>query len=551
MEGMVRSENCKRGGNSVKLLDCTLRDGGYLNDWEFGHNNLLSIYERLVEANVDIVEVGFIDERRPFDINRSIFPNTESIKNIYGTIQKKAPITVAMIDYGTCALDSIEPCGDAWIDGIRVIFKKSLMHKAMDFCAKLKEKGYLVFSQLVATSSYTKEDIEEIAKLVNKVKPYAVSIVDTYGLMYPKDVMATFKELDSQVCSDIQIGFHAHNNLQLGYANCLALIDLKTDREIILDGTLYGMGKSAGNNPIELVAMYLNEHRGKKYCISQMLETVEESIMDQHRMTPWGYRTFFYLSSRHRCHPSWVNYFQDKNNLSITDIEQVLGNLNAEDKKLFYDSEYGDLLYKDYCKGKFTDSLDIIRLAENFSDRKLLIIGPGKNIILQREKVKAYIEREAPLSIAVNYIPNEISVDFVFITKPSRYLDMTEVLLRKKAEGCVLQTIATTNVTAKSRPFDYCFDRAPLLEQKENIIDNSFLMLLKILHRAKVKQVACAGMDGYTDREDNYFNPKMEYQFIKTEAINLNRQVRKALKELSKEMQINFVTYSHYNDNES
>ena len=68
------------------LLDCTLRDGGYVNDWEFGQNNLISIFERLTDASVDIVEVGFIDDRRPFDINRSIFPNTESVKKIWGNI---------------------------------------------------------------------------------------------------------------------------------------------------------------------------------------------------------------------------------------------------------------------------------------------------------------------------------------------------------------------------------------------------------------------------------------------------------------------------------
>lgn len=109
----------------IKILDCTLRDGGYINDWEFGHNNLLSVYERLVESGVDIVEVGFIDDRRPFDTNRSIFPDTRSIQKIYGVLPKKAPMTVAMIDYGTCDIKNIQPCSESWINGIRVIFKSA------------------------------------------------------------------------------------------------------------------------------------------------------------------------------------------------------------------------------------------------------------------------------------------------------------------------------------------------------------------------------------------------------------------------------------------
>ncbi len=73
----------------IKLLDCTLRDGGYVNDWNFGHNNLVSVFERMVDANIDIIEIGFLDDRRPFDINRSIMPDTDSVEKIYGGLGQK------------------------------------------------------------------------------------------------------------------------------------------------------------------------------------------------------------------------------------------------------------------------------------------------------------------------------------------------------------------------------------------------------------------------------------------------------------------------------
>ena len=118
---------------SVRLLDCTLRDGGYHNDWEFGQNEYLSIYQRLVAANVDVIEVGFIDDRRPYDINKTIFPDTKSIGMSYGAIKDKAPISVGMIDYGTCSIDNLQDASESWVDGIRVIFKKKLMHEAMEY----------------------------------------------------------------------------------------------------------------------------------------------------------------------------------------------------------------------------------------------------------------------------------------------------------------------------------------------------------------------------------------------------------------------------------
>ena len=138
----------------IKLLDCTMRDGGYLNDWNFGHDNLINIFERLVDAKVDIIEIGFLDERRLFDINRSIMPDTDSVKEIFGRLDRKSTMVVGMIDYGTCSIENIRPCEDSFLDGIRVIFKKHLREPAMQYCAQLKALGYKVFTQLVSVTSY-------------------------------------------------------------------------------------------------------------------------------------------------------------------------------------------------------------------------------------------------------------------------------------------------------------------------------------------------------------------------------------------------------------
>ena len=157
--------------SKIKLLDCTLRDGGYVNDWKFGHDNIESIFERLVEAGVDVIEIGFLDDRRPFDIERSIMPDTDSVEKIYGNLDRKQAQIVGMIDYGTCDISNIKPCSESYIDGIRVIFKKGIMHEAMEYCRAIKKLGYKVYSQLVSITSYTDEDLLELISLVNDVKP--------------------------------------------------------------------------------------------------------------------------------------------------------------------------------------------------------------------------------------------------------------------------------------------------------------------------------------------------------------------------------------------
>jgi len=95
--------------NKIHILDCTLRDGGYVNDWNFGHSVISGTYKRLDSAGVDFIEVGFLDDRRPFDINRSIMPDSDCVSKIFGDLDKKQAMVVGMIDYGTCKLENIKP----------------------------------------------------------------------------------------------------------------------------------------------------------------------------------------------------------------------------------------------------------------------------------------------------------------------------------------------------------------------------------------------------------------------------------------------------------
>lgn len=528
----------------IDLLDCTLRDGGYINDWRFTKTNIVSIFERLVDANVDIIEVGFLDDRRPFDKDRSIFPDTKSADKIYGDLDKKQALVVGMIDFGTCAIENLSPCSESYLDGIRVIFKKGKMKAAMEYCRQVKGLGYKVFSQLVSVTSYSDDELLELIKLVNDVKPYGVSMVDTYGLLDSDQLLHIYKILDDNVDSEIKIGFHAHNNFQLGYANAMAFIKYDGKHDIVVDGTLYGMGKSAGNDPIELVAMTLNNKYGKHYNIDAMLEAINESVMDYYKVSPWGYNTFFYLCAKNQCHPNYLTDYNKEENLSVSMVDELLSTIEPEDKKLLYDKAVGKKYYDDYLVSHVDDGLAINNFLDFVSNRKILLIGPGKNISLQEAKVNSFIKSQSPVILSINYIPSNINVDCVFITNPKRYHDMTMDL--KERDGTGIKTLATSNVTARNSKFDFVVNRAPLLEKDEKIIDNSFLMLLKLLNNAGIKEVYCAGFDGYSDKESNYTNPEMEYSFVKREAFSLNKHMKDSITNYRKTMDIFFITYSAY-----
>jgi 4-hydroxy 2-oxovalerate aldolase len=118
----------------------------------------------------------------------------------------------------------------------------------------------------------------------------------------------------------------------------------------------------------------------------------------------------------------------------------------------------------------------------------------------------------------------------------------------KQERNSHVKFLATTNVECRNGSFDFVINRAPLLEAHENIIDNSFLMLIKFLKSVDINEVYCAGFDGYSDKEDNYCNPAMEYYFVKREAVHLNIHMKEAIAQLRETMDIQFITYSAYDE---
>lgn len=528
----------------ISLLDCTLRDGGYVNDWKFGHNNIVGLFERMVASGVDIIEIGFLDERRPFDIDRTIMPNTESANIIFNGLDKKNSMVVAMIDYGTCSIKNLQPSKDTFIDGIRVIFKEHLMKPALEYCRQVKSLGYKVFAQLVSVTTYTNEAFKELSEIVNEIEPYALSMVDTYGLLFPDRLSCIYSELNSLISPNISIGFHAHNNFQMAYANSLTFLNRSDERNLVVDGTLFGMGKSAGNAPIEMLAMTLNKQYGKTYKIGQMLEAISESVMPIYIHSPWGYKTFFYLCAKNECHPNYLSYLEGKNNLSKTKIDYILSKIEPKEKKLLYDKDIAEKVYQEYLREKDFDGKMANKFVPEIINKKILLIGPGKNIKLQGQSVSLFINKESPYIISINYIPDKVPINCVFITNSGRYHEMSSNFIF--ADNNEIKTIATTNVEAKEKPFDFVVNREPLLELDQSIKDNSFLMALKLLIRLGTREVYCAGFDGYSEDDDNYFDPQMEYAFVKKEASLLNQHIKTMVKKFRDKINITFITFSAY-----
>lgn len=534
-----------KGNNRVSLLDCTLRDGGYVNDWEFGHGTITGMYKCLEAAGVDYIEVGFLDDRRPFDLNRTIMPNTEAVNEVFSGVNKGHAVPIAMIDYGTCSLESIGPADSTFIDGIRVIFKKEKIEQALPFCMAIKEKGYKLFIQAISITAYSDMEMLQYIEKINKVKPYAFSIVDTYGLLDDKSMTRYFRLIDDNLDPDIIVGYHDHNNFQLAYSNTMRFISMNTGREIVADASVYGMGKSAGNCATELLALYLNAYYHKNYVLNELLEIVDTFMIPIWQQKYWGYKYEFYISAMQKVHPSYVFFLLNKKTLSISSVNDVLSAI-PEGKKLMYDQRCIERLYFDYQNNAINDeAVYDSELIETIRKRSILLLGPGASIVNQAEIVHAAIKEKDAFVIAVNFYPKEFKVGCVFMSNNKRYVFLSDYLGKEKRINA--QFIATSNVHVVDLIPDYVLNYESLLIPQLEKNDNALVLLLSFLLKVGVESILLAGFDGYKVSENNYYRKGYEVGVGNMEnAAYRNETVSNALRYFRSKIDLRFITPTLY-----
>lgn len=332
--------------NLVHILDCTLRDGGYCNQWMFGFDNSKKIVKGLIESNVEIIECGFITDRVDFDKNITKYNQVSQISPLIPK-NREGKLFVAMINYGEYDIDNLPEHDGSSVDGIRVAFSKKNVKDALAFCKAIKKKGYLVFVQAMVSLSYSDDEFLNMIHEVNQFEPYAFYIVDSFGMMKEKDLTRLFYMVEHNLNKNIWIGFHSHNNMQLAFSNAQKLTTIQTNRNIIIDSSIFGMGRGAGNLNTELFEEYLNENFSKNYRVKPIFTLIDEIINEFYQRNYWGYSLPNYISASHNAHPNYAGYLDDKKTLTFEDMNAIF-DLMSDDKKISFDKNYIEELYLQY-----------------------------------------------------------------------------------------------------------------------------------------------------------------------------------------------------------
>ena len=355
---------------SVKILDCTLRDGGYINDWMFGKTAIDFILRKLSVAGIDYIEVGFIKGSK-FDENRTVYPDVGSISAAIPS-KNKDIVYVGMVDMSApVPLECIPERKPEYIDAIRVIFKQDKISAGFEYAKEIKKRGYLTMIQLVSTDTYSDEELVAAIKMFNELDPHAVYIVDSLGLIKRKQFMRMVYLMDNNLKPDILLGYHSHNNLQQARGNAEALVELSLTRDILIDASVYGMGRGAGNLNEELFADYLNENYGTNYHIEPMLEIIDEYLNDIYKESFWGYSLPFYLSASNGVHPNYAKYYNEKGTLTEKAFNELLKTIQEKDRHVF-SKELAEGYYVKFMEDYMDDRDEIQKLSKVFKDKRNL-----------------------------------------------------------------------------------------------------------------------------------------------------------------------------------
>lgn len=521
--------------NKIQVLDCTLRDGGYCNEWKFGFENAKKITAGLVEANVEIVECGFITNRVKYNTDVTKFTTVEEAARVIPE-NRKGKTFVAMMNYGEYNIEDLPAYNDSCIDGIRVAFHKRNLTESLELCKAIKDKGYLVFIQAMVSLNYSDEEFLSMIRSVNEFEPYAFYIVDSFGMMKGKDLTRLFYVVEHNLKESIWIGFHSHNNMQLAYSNAQKLITVQTSRNLIIDASIMGMGRGAGNLNTELFVDYLNENAGKKYQIKPLLTIVDKILTRFYEKSYWGYSLPNYISAAHNAHPNYAGYLDAKKTLTFEDMNNIFDMMD-DDKRVSYDKAYIEGLYLRYQEKDQVQEAHLAEFEEKLKGKSVLIIAPGKSSVTERGRIVEYAGRNDIVTFSINYEYDAGLTDFCFVSNLRRYRDLP---VYKREKSIVTSNISAVDVYLQVRYKD-------LLNKEEYVEDNAALMLIKFLISKGIKKVYIAGMDGYSPNQDeNYADQKMNFYTEKEIAEKKNAGMISVLKEYKKQIEIEMVTTSRF-----
>jgi len=525
----------------TKILDCTIRDGGYLNDWAFEDTLVRDLYSAVSKSGTDYVEIGFRNSQEYVDTSKLGIWTTTPENVVERVVKNNSGSKISlMIDYGKEDLNCIPNSSESKVSLYRVAAHKNKILEALSLVEKIADKGYEVALQLMGVSRYNENDFVNIIKPIKESKLTYLYFADSYGSILPNEIKGYMEVLRE---TGKLLGFHPHNNMQLALANTLEAIDLGID---IVDGTVAGMGRGAGNMQLEtLIAFFQKSISEEKYNVLPILELINRHFLSLKKKHPWGYSLPYMISGVYEVHPNYAKNLSE-GNYSIEDTRLALKVINELDSTGFD----GDILTKISGTGFIRKQLKPSKLKESknkkdnkilkpdyfrrHKNRNFLVLVNGPSLVEYKSKINRFIDELNPILIGTNSLGGHFTPDYhVFNNK---------VIFEKH-----LNEVSKESTLLLSNSFDkkYILDKTDLnyeIIKTLNLTENHFnidkgvfninfeavsVLSIAVSIAMGASQVYVAGMDGYKDFETFYelaFQESNQKELIKKNEIDISNR---------------------------
>ncbi|NOX56421.1 MAG: nucleoid-structuring protein H-NS [Planctomycetes bacterium] len=288
----------------LRVLDCTIRDGGLVNNHQFTDEFVRAVYETCIGAGIDYMEIGYKNSPKQFspdEFGPWKYCNEEDLQRVVGDHdpEKTGLKLSAMADAGKSDWkEQIVPADQSVLSMIRVAFYAHQVPEAVAMIEHAHEMGYETSANLMAVSNITETEIDTVLDAVAKTPADVMVIVDSFGHLYREQIDLLYHKYSEALAgTGKEIGIHAHNNQQLAFANTIEAIILGAN---YADATMLGMGRGAGNCPMELLLGFLRNPKFKLRPVIQLLQTHVEPLR---KTLEWGPLVPYNLTGQMNLHP--------------------------------------------------------------------------------------------------------------------------------------------------------------------------------------------------------------------------------------------------------
>lgn len=503
----------------IEILDCSIRDGGYVNNWYFSKELVREVYRALSKSGVDFIELGFRSTEKYFDPQKYGLWRFSSEQDL---IEVKRNISGAKIgvmgDFGKIDLDDLSDKKDSCADLFRMAAHKDNIFKAIDFLEKIKAKGYLTSLQAMGYSCYCDHEKKDLIDALKKTRLDFVYVADSYGSIFPFQIEKLFEPFLE--IEHLKIGFHPHNNVQMSFANTIEAIRIGVD---IVDTTIYGIGRGAGNLPTEILLSYLYVQGEDKYNVIPVLNCIERYFIDLMKETPWGYQLPYMISGIFNSHPSYSKELLRRREYSMEDIWKALECVK-EINPIGFDDKILDNLVRHGFIGTATsnnikicppqqntekyDCLVLPPYVNRHTGRDFLVLANGPNLQKHRQDIDLFISKYNPIVLGANFLNDLFKPDYHAFNNQKRfvsYIDKVHINSRLLLGSNMSHEIITDYVNRDYEPLAFKDILDADFEIRDGIIMSNCrtisVLLIGVAICMGAKRVFVAGMDGYMDKK--------------------------------------------------